>query len=106
MPGSRLSVPAATVAHAGAAVIRRVAVQEFVPEPPGRYADTIIEPRHRREVTCHQHALLGPLSLADETDDASGAVITVHPPEAARFAIAVVERCFGTIDAVEVGNPA
>src|SRR5688572_15244518 len=51
----RLRVRAALVAHAAAAVVRSVAVEELAPAAAARHAHAVVVARDRGEVANHEH---------------------------------------------------
>ena len=102
----RRRLAAAVVAHAAAAVERRVGVQELAPVAAVRYAEPIVLARHRREVADHQDRRRALVALAQERDHALLPVAALHPAEAVVHEVLLVQRRLLAQHAVEVRHPA
>ena len=75
MQRNRRRLDAAEIAHVAAAVLRRIAVQSFLPKAAARRADPVTVARHRGEITNDENNRRGRFALADQTDCAGIRVV-------------------------------
>src|SRR5687767_10404334 len=101
----RTGLRAAVVAHAAAAVVGRVRVQDLAPVAPVRYADQVILARDRGEVADDEHRAVAVARLADEGQRAVLGIAAVDPLEACVLEVDLVQRAFAGVDAIQIGHP-
>ena len=87
------------------AVLLRVAVQHFAPEPALGNADAVVQARHRREVEHHEYLVAAGPPLPQVADDARILVAEVHPLEACVVEIELIQRRLASIEPVQVPSP-
>ena len=83
-----------------------VAVEHLAVVAGLRHADAVLVARHRREIADAQGETAAIPGEAGEGDHALDGIATVHPGEAVRLAVALVERRFGPVHAIQVGHQA
>src|SRR5688572_12040753 len=101
-----LRVYAPLVAHAAAAVVPGVAVEDLAPAAAARHADAIVVARHRREVAHHQYRRRTVAAHAHERKRALLPVAAVDPAEAFAREVLLMQSTFVSINPVEVRDPA
>ena len=82
----------AHITHTAAAIIFRIAVEKFPPHASNRRPDPIVEARHRREVTGHQHESILVAVLPQQNHHARFRVSAIDPFKSRGIAIEFVER--------------
>src|ERR1700692_2443884 len=93
------------IADIGSAIKTGIAVEYLKPGPGERNADPVTVARHGRHVANDQDRR--PVSrIADEGKNRIGAVVSYRPLKGGRPAVALIERWFRRIEAVEVADGA
>ena len=88
------------IAQVAAAVIRRIAVEQFSIYPLLRNTDSIPITRYGREVTDNNNSLRRICALAFERNNAGGAIMEINPVEAAIMEIYLVQGRFMFIECI------
>src|SRR5579875_704744 len=88
VPGNRLGLDAAEVAHAAAAVGLGIGVQDLTPTAADRHPDAVLVARHRREVEdADERRRVGPLAEAGEGERVVRGVVRLEPAEPGRVEV-------------------
>src|SRR5581483_2426620 len=105
MSWNLLRWPSATIPHVAARVIRRVAVQEFVPVAIERNSHAIINARHRSEITYNQNHVFFAFAFSKQGNNTCRRVIAINPLEPCRICVEFVQRGLFAENSVQLLNP-
>src|ERR1700722_3817714 len=94
----------AQVAPSGAAVYLRVGIDDLAPKPARGNADEKILPRHGRKIAHDQQRRPAVSRLAQKRDNAHLGIADIHPLEALRREIHLVQGRFAAIDAIQIAD--
>src|ERR1700735_2062089 len=94
----------AQVPPPGAAVYLRVGIDDLAPKPARGNADEKILPRHGRKIAHDQQRRPAVSRLAQKRDNAHLGIADIHPLEALRREIHLVQGRFAAIDAIQIAD--
>ncbi len=106
VPGNLVGHHTRSVAHVAAAVIHRVAVEDFFVPTGLRYAQPVTLADDRREVATDQDEISRILGPPQEAQRTILIVVAIDPLEARRIEVDLMQGRFAAVDLVHVGHEA
>ncbi len=104
MPFARLRQAAGEIAEIAAAIVRRIAVEDFGIPAALRHADAMLQTGSRREVQTDHEEVVGILATTQVSQRAFLMIVAIDPLEAAALKIELVQRPFGLQQVIQVGH--